>query len=192
MMEVWKDIEGSEGRYQVSDLGRIKSLGREVSNHTGKLRVKEKILKQRPDKKGYMRIDIKNNLGRKKYYGVHRLVAEAFIPNPDNKPQVNHKDGNKANNNADNLEWVTNGENQKHAYRMGLNYVTGRAGKPKRAVLQMDKDTHRVIAEYESIAEASNSVGCKSSSLIGACCRNQYGRKTVKGYEWKFREEVVL
>jgi len=191
-MEVWKDIKGSEGRYQISNKGRVKSLERKVNNHTGELTVKEKILKQRPDEKGYMRIDIKDNSGKRKYYGIHRLVASVFIPNPDNKPQVNHIDGNKANNDVDNLEWVTNGENQKHAYRLGLNYVTGRAGKPKRAVVQIDPITKQVIAEYESISSAAKAVNCKSSSLIGSCCRNEYGRKTVNGYMWKYREGVVL
>lgn len=188
-MEIWKDIKGHEGRYQISNMGRVKSLEREVNNHTGKVLVKEKILRQRSDFKGYMRIDLKDNNGVKHFFGVHRLVAETFIPNPRGKPQVNHIDGCKSNNVAENLEWCTNGENQKHAYRMGLNRVTGRAGKKKRSVVQIDRTTGEVIAEYKSIADAGKAVGIKSDGNIGECCRGK--KKTVAGYIWKYREEVV-
>ena len=191
MDEEWRDIPGFEGRYQVSNRGRIKSLPRKVNNNTGTLVIKEKILKQRMDFKGYMRIDINDNEGNHKYLGVHRLVALAFIPNPENKPQVNHIDGIKNHNTVDNLEWATNSDNQLHAYRTGLNYVTGKAGKSKRAVLQIDPKTKEIVNEYPSIADAAKAVGCKQSSNIGQCCRGAYGRKTISGYEWKYREGVV-
>lgn len=191
MDEIWKDIPNHEGRYQVSNIGRVRSLPRYVSNHTGNVLIKGKVLKQRPDKKGYMRIDFNDSNGIAHYYGVHRLVASAFIPNPENKPQVNHIDGNKANNIVTNLEWCTNSENQKHAYKTGLNYVTGRAGKPKKEVCQIDIKTKRVLRVFPSIADAARAVGCKTSSNIGRCCRGAYGRKSVCGYEWKYREEVV-
>ena len=106
MKEVWKDIYEE---YQISNLGRIKSL------KWGK----ERILTPRKNFKGYMQIHIRVN-GKDKVIKVHRLVAEAFIPNPDNKPQVNHIDGNKENNTSLNLEWCTNSENQLHAYKNGL------------------------------------------------------------------------
>ena len=182
MTEEWKDIKGCEGRYQVSTLGRVRSLPRYVNNHTGQLLVKGKILKQRPDFKGYMRIDILDNNGKKKYMGIHRLVAETFIDNPLNKPQVNHIDGIKSNNVVSNLEWVTNGENQKHAFRLGLNKVTGRAGRPKRKVAKIGKQGE-VIEIYNSIAEAGRSMNVRGSN-IGECCRGH--KKTAYGYKWEY------
>ena len=186
MNEIWKDIKGFEGRYQVSTLGRIKSLPRKVNNHTGELMIKEKILKQRHDFKGYLRIDLRDNDGKRRYLGVHRLVAETFIPNLDNKPQVNHIDGIKDHNEVSNLEWVTNGENQLHAFRIGLNYVSGKSGKPKRRVIQKDISSDKVLNVYSSISEAAKAVGCKNPSNIGGCCRNAYGRKSICGYKWEF------
>ena len=103
--EIWKPIEGYEGLYEVSNLGRVKSLKR--------LHTKERILSQFLNHRGYARVNLwKENKSRK--YSVHRLVAEAFIPNPDSKPQVNHIDENKTNNSVENLEWCTQLENHNH------------------------------------------------------------------------------
>lgn len=103
MIEEWKDVKDYEGLYQVSNLGRVKGLK------------KGKILKQHDNGKGYMQVGLyKNNKG-KPYY-VHRLVAKAFIPNTENKPEVNHKDKDRANNCVDNLEWVTSKENEQHKH----------------------------------------------------------------------------
>ena len=118
--EVWKDIEGYEGLYQVSTCGNVKSLPKVRRNGTGTYIQKERLLKPSNTSTGYKKVELCKD-GKRKGFKVHRLVAIAFIPNPDNKPEVNHIDGNKINNNIDNLEWVTSSENSVHAYETGLN-----------------------------------------------------------------------
>lgn len=110
--EIWKDIPGYIGKYQVSNLGNVRSLN---YHSTGKI----SLLKFAADKKGYFRCALskKNKLVT---YKVHRLVAGAFLPNPKELPQVNHIDGNKQNNNVSNLEWIDNSGNQSHAWKNGL------------------------------------------------------------------------
>lgn len=119
-MEIWKEIEGYESLYQVSTYGRIKSLSH--INYLGRLR-QECILGNRLSDRGYHTAVLYND-GKPKSFRVHRLVAKAFIDNPFNKPHVNHLDGVKSNNFIDNLEWVTMSENQKHAFKNGLNRIT--------------------------------------------------------------------
>lgn len=110
--EIWKDISGFEGLYKISSFGRIKSLKKKTINGHCK---NDKILRARVDKKGYIHYALKKN-GNTYERKAHRLVAQAFIENPENKPQVNHLDTNRMNNYYKNLEWCTNGENQKHSY----------------------------------------------------------------------------
>ena len=117
--EEWKDIKNYEGLYQVSNLGNVKSLERNKSNGKGLVKIDEKILTQNITNWGYCKVALYKN-GARKYYKVHRLVAEAFIPNPNNKEQINHIDGNKLNNNVNNLEWNTRIENMNHARINGL------------------------------------------------------------------------
>ena len=119
-MEIWKDIKGYEGYYQVSNLGRVKSLDRVATYSDKKVHhLKGRVLKPMVTKHGYEIVDLRKDRKRKTSK-VHRLVAIAFLDNPKNKPQVNHIDGVKLNNNLNNLEWVTNAENIRHAYKKGL------------------------------------------------------------------------
>ena len=109
-METWKDVPDTKTRLQVSDLGRIRSFMRKEEGN---------ILKATEDTKGYLRLNVTIDRQRR-CYKVHRLVAQMFLSNPDDKKQVNHIDGNKGNNAASNLEWVTNEENARHAILHGL------------------------------------------------------------------------
>jgi len=120
MKEIWKDIKGFKGLYQISNLGRVKSLKKK----RGFLILKEKILKSHLDNLGYQMLTLVKNK-KHKQYRIHRLVAIAFISNLNNKKEVNHIDGNKSNNNILNLEWSTRSENMKHADKMGLRNING-------------------------------------------------------------------
>ena len=107
--EIWRDIKDFEGYYQISTKGRVKSF------HKGTVR----IMKLQVTKDGYLRVEL-HRPGKKRKTQVHILVAETFLPNPENKPEVNHEDGNKSNNCVENLKWSTSSENRQHAVRMGL------------------------------------------------------------------------
>ena len=118
-MKKWKDIKDFEGYYQVSNHGEVKSIAREVPAYNRfnsyEYKVKEKILK--PNNRRYCGVTLVKD-GNRKYPTVHRLVAETFLPNPHDKKTVNHKDGNKHNNNLSNLEWMTMSENILHSYHI--------------------------------------------------------------------------
>lgn len=170
-MEKWKDIKGYEGLYQVSNLGRVKRL---FKNN------KSNILKGKIDKDGYNEVILSQHQ-TKKFCRVHRLVAEAFISNPDNKPQINHKDRNKLNNNADNLEWVTAQENTKHCILTGRNAHT-------REILQYTRDM-KFVACWESIKEASQRLKISPHNIC-SCCSGKL--KTAGNYIWKYKEGVNI
>ena len=181
MIEVWKDIQGYEGYYQVSNLGRVRSLDRNVQHNTKHGNValrKGKILKCKKDLDGYSIINLskQNNRTNKK---VCRLVAQAFIPNFQNKPQVNHKDGNKSNDNVENLEWVTAKENMQHALKTGLRCDIKR----RKRVAQYDMENN-LIKIWNGIQEASK---VTKANHITDCCKGR--RNKSKGYKWRYVDE---
>lgn len=180
MDEIWKDIEGYEGEYQISNLGRVKSLPKKCFNGKGYFIKAGRILKPIQDKKGYLNVWLRKNI-----FKVHRLVAMTFIPNPDNLPQVNHKDGNKTNNKVINLEWVTDGENLLHAYRvLGRKSKRGKEHHHSRGVLQI-KDGE-VIASFDTLNDASRATGINHSG-ISLCCSGKI--KQFKGFVWRYNDE---
>lgn len=162
--EIWKDVKGYENLYKVSNLGEVKSLNYRKS-------LKEKILKPRNNGDNYLCVILK---GKKKY--IHRLVAEAFISNPNNYKEVNHKDENKQNNNANNLEWCTR--------KYNCNYGT-KNEKTSKKVVQYDKVMNK-INEYKSISEASKKTKVFISSISAVCKKK---RKTAGGYIWRYKDE---
>ena len=188
--EIWKDIKGYKGEYQVSNKGRIRSLDRykyQKGRYGLMKRIyKGKILKFDNDKDGYCIVKLRHKIAKR----VHRLVAQAFINNPYNKPQINHKDGNKQNNDVNNLEWVTAQENTIHAYNTGLIHYhvrkKGNLSSNSKKRLQIDKKTGKTINEYSCAAEAERKTGIKKQN-IADCCKGK--RKTAGGYIWRYKEE---
>lgn len=167
MKEIWKDIPGFENLYQVSNLGRVKSLPRKTNERI----INGKILTPINNGYGYMKITIN---GKKKY--VHQLVAQAFILNPNNYKCVNHKDENKLNNNVDNLEWCS--------VKYNCNYGI-RNEKIGKKVIQYDKQMNE-IRKYKTITEASKICNILISSISSSCRKK---RKCAGGYIWRFTNE---
>lgn len=125
MKEIWKDVAYYEDLYQISNYGRLKSKSRIINGKNQydvifSYKVNERIIRPRIDKKGYIHYAL-NKEGKTKEFKAHRLVALMFVPNPYNKPQVNHINGIKTDNRVDNLEWCTNSENQLHSYKINKN-----------------------------------------------------------------------
>ena len=175
MEEIWKDIKGYEGIYQISNLGRVKSSERRGNG-------REIILKGWKPKDGYKRVKlIKKYKVENKL--IHRLIAEAFIPNPNNYPVVNHKNGIKTDNQIENLEWCTQKYNMREAQRLNL-LNPGKNIKEKRKVKQYTKEG-KFIEEWSSMIEVQRKLGYKTSA-ISMCCKGKI--KTAYGYIWKYAE----
>jgi histidyl-tRNA synthetase len=183
-IEQWKDIPGWEGVYQISSFGRLKSF---KEAKTGR------ILSNINSNGDYLSV-ILISQGRKQATKIHRLVAELFIPNPESKPEVNHKDTNKQNNRVDNLEWATKSENMIHAVGMnpemvkGMNYYNQYV-RPK-SIIQLSL-TGEIIAEYPNGREASEATGVCHRNIIQVASGTEYKpgkvRKQAGGFAWRFK-----
>jgi hypothetical protein len=177
-IEIWKPIEGYDGWYEVSNIGRVRSFY--ISPNSNKRLHNPRILKGWKNPDGYPSV----RLSGRKMFSIHRLVALAFIPNPDNKPQINHINGIKSDNIYTNLEWIDNRENQIHSY---IKLNRAHVGAKKKPILQFDLN-NKLINEYPSIASARRAMGADSrgcslyKALVGK-------RKTYKGFKWKYKNE---
>lgn len=173
MKEIWKDIPNYEGLYQISNLGRVKSFRQSSKFH----KASEYILKSALANNGYCQVTLYNNTRKKKFL-VHRLVAEAFIPNPNNYPFINHKDENPSNNEADNLEWCTARYN--NAYGTARVRIIDAKSRP---IEQLTLDG-KVIAVYRSTRIASELLGINRGTLKSAIIKGSQ----CNGYLWKYND----
>lgn len=183
--EVWKDIEGYEGIYQISNFGRVKSLQRLQKYKSRRSRVlPERIMKSRKDKLGYKRVGLYN--GKYEFWLVHRLVGIAFLPNPEGYDIINHKDENPSNNHVDNLEWCTRKYNNNYGTSSARMAKTLRERDiPMNHVLQYSKDGV-FVAEYISVMEAHRQTGFSATSIFNACS-GLYEQS--HGFVWKFKNK---
>lgn len=181
--EIWKDIKGYEGLYQISSTGRVKSLDKYVNCKNNKQRLlKGKILKPLYNKRGYLVVGLTNENGTKKFL-VHRLVALHFLPNPNNLPYINHKDENPSNPHYLNLEWCTHQYNMNYGTLQERKVIVrnyGRCGRKK--VLQCDIDGN-VIREWGSIKEAGENLKIQRCD-ISKCLKKKI--RTAGSFMWKY------
>lgn len=176
MKEIWKDIQGYEGFYMVSNKGRVKSLNYKNSGH-------EQILKPKKHNFGYLQVQL--NSVENKTFTIHRLVAQAFIPNPLNLPLVNHKDENKQNNCVENLEWCDNSYNVR--YSLGLHIRNGCGKRREGKLYQLKVNQYDLNGNYIKTWDNARSVFIEtkmSDWCISECCRGN--RKKAYGYTWQY------
>lgn len=176
MIEEWKTIEDYPN-YMVSNMGRVKA----INWHRGN---KEKEIKPYTTYKGYLRLRLCKN-GKAKQFQVHRLVAQAFIPNPENKPYIDHINTDRTDNRVENLRWVTNKENCNNPISK-INYSISNKGKTAVSILQFTKEWE-FVKKWDSLSEAELELGIKSR--LSEYCGNKYGRKTCGGYIWQYADD---
>lgn len=191
--EEFRDIEGFEGHYQISNYGRVKSLKRKLKQYNGygvcEHNYKERILAPATTKQGYLIIGITK---KSKMYAfqVHRLVGKAFIPNPNNLPEINHKKGIKTDNRVCELEWCTRLYNQQEAERLGLIHspmrIIGKGHPSNKKIIRTD-DEGKNIKEYYSITNASKEIGV-SVQHLSYCIIHNKTDKITHSY-WKYAKE---
>lgn len=196
MEEVWKDIHGYENVYQVSSLGNIRSLFFNWHSKS-KSMCRTKTMKQYIDSSGYCVVNLYNGKGQRKRTLVHRLVAEAFIPNADNKPFVDHIDTNQINNKVDNLRWVTAKENSNNPKtkvnhkRACKNCRVPSYGLVKahlaccKPVLMVDKKEGIILRTFQSVTEAALKMGLNIQAISNTCNGRQ---RTSGGFIWKYKQ----
>lgn len=183
MGQQWKEIEGYEDRYEVSNDGNVRSLLYYSSRKQRFVfRKKPRLLKIETTHDGYKRVCLSYERNMK-HHLVHRLVATAFIPNPKNYPSINHKDENPANNNVSNLEWCNHKYNSNYGtLRKRISERLSKFHHLSKKVIQMDSEG-RYISEYRSAREAARQMGIRSE-CISRCCMGK--SKTAAGYKWKY------
>ena len=186
--EIWKDIEGYEGLYQVSNMGRVKSLGRKVKNISlkrGYRETKDKILKQYIDRYGYLKVVLTKETQRS-YFTAHRLVALAFIDNPLNKPSVDHKNTIRTDNRVENLRWLTQKEQLNDNELSKIRHLAAR----EKATNSLKKKVRCITTgeEFECINDAVRKYNISDSCIIECCKgRQEYtGRLTGQKLQWEY------
>ena len=174
--EIWKDINGYEGLYQISNFGIVKSVDRISKHSNGDLTLKGKILKKNKNSKGYLYLSLCKN-GKYRQYLIHRLVAEHFIPNPDNKPYIDHINTDRSDNRVENLRWVTHKENINNPLT-----IDKKSKKLNKPIIQFSRNGE-FIRKWDSALDAQRELGIKQSNIC-SCCKGKL--KTTGGYMWRY------
>lgn len=180
--EIWLPVNGFEGLYEISNYGQVKSCDKRRGTNYSCF-IPAKIMASSDNGSGYRNVGFSKNSKQYTKY-VHILVAQHFIPNPENKPEVNHKDGDKNNNRSDNLNWSTRKENEEHAWSTGLKKMIGKGHFASKPIIQMDLEG-REINRWDNSGDAERSLGLPSGSThIRDCCLGKL--QTSLGFKWKY------